>query len=98
LVGVWCAGEAETFFVAKDPGYVVIDEVVGQIVTLLLRPDAAWKWLLTGFVVFRVLDVIKPFPARQAERLPGGWGIMTDDLAAGLYGMVALSLLGFAVK
>jgi len=53
--------------------------------------------LLTGFVVFRILDVIKPFPARRAERLPGGWGIMTDDVVAGLYSLAALLVLGFAI-
>ena len=98
FVGVWSAAKAEIFFHCKDPGYVVIDEVVGQIVTFMLRPEAAWKWLLTGFVVFRALDVIKPFPAGRAERLPAGWGIMADDLAAGLYSMLALTLIGLAVK
>jgi phosphatidylglycerophosphatase A len=97
-VGVWSASRAEQFFSRKDPGYVVIDEVVGQVVTFLARPDAPWKWLLAGFVCFRVLDVIKPSPARRAERLPGGWGIMTDDVTAGLYSLAALLLLGFLTK
>ena len=97
VLGVWAAREAETFFAAKDPGYVVIDEVVGQMVTYLANPQAGWRWLLTGFVVFRILDVIKPFPARRAERLPGGWGIMTDGVVAGLYSLAALLVLGFAI-
>ena len=98
FVGAWAAGRAEKFFGRTDPGHVVIDEVAGQLITFLARPDATWKWLLAGFVLFRVFDVIKPFPARRAERLPGGWGIMTDDVLAGLYGMAALLVLGAVLK
>jgi phosphatidylglycerophosphatase A len=97
-VGVWAATQAEKYFGRKDPGQVVIDEVAGQMITFLARPDAGWKWLLTGFVLFRVFDVIKPFPARQAERLPSGWGIMMDDVIAGAYSLAALSILGFWLK
>jgi phosphatidylglycerophosphatase A len=71
---------------------VVIDEVVGQMVTLLAWPDASWKLLLAGFVLFRILDVIKPFPAGRAENAPGGWGIMLDDVIAGAYGLALLWL------
>jgi len=98
LVGTWAAGKAEAFFACKDPGRVVIDEVVGQIATFVARPDAPWKWLLGGFVLFRIFDVIKPFPARRAEHLPGGWGIMLDDLVAGIYSLIALLLLRIVVK
>lgn len=95
FLGVWSAGEAEKFFGRTDPGQVVIDEVVGQMLTLMLVPQATWKWLLGGFVLFRVLDIIKPIPARQAERIPRGWGIMLDDVIAGLYGMATLTVIGF---
>ena len=98
FVGVWAGGRAEKFFGRTDPGHVVIDEVAGQLITFLARPDASWKWLLAGFVLFRFFDVVKPFPARRAERLPGGWGIMTDDVLAGLYGMAALLALGAVLK
>ncbi len=97
-VGVWAAGRAEKYFGRTDPSQVVIDEVVGQMLTLALRPNGTWKWLLTGFVLFRILDVVKPFPARRLERAPGGWGIMLDDVAAGIYGLGALSLLGWGLK
>jgi phosphatidylglycerophosphatase A len=97
-VGVAAAGEAAKFFGRVDPGQVVIDEVVGQMLTLLLVPHATWKWLLGGFLLFRVLDVLKPFPARQAERFPRGWGIMLDDVVAGLYGLGALSALGWVFR
>ena len=93
-VGVWAAGEAETYFGRTDPGQVVIDEVVGQMITLLLIPHATWKWLMGGFLLFRGFDIIKPFPARQAERIPRGWGIMVDDVIAGVYGLGVLAVIG----
>jgi len=98
LVGAWAAGRAEKFFGRTDPGHVVIDEVAGQVITFLALPEASWKWLLAGFLLFRFFDVVKPFPARRAERLPGGWGIMTDDVLAGLYSLAALMVLGHLLK
>ncbi len=97
-LGVWAAGEAEKYFGRTDPGPVVIDEVVGQMITLLVRPSAPWKWLVAGFVLFRVFDVLKPFPAGRAERLPGGLGIMLDDVVAGAYSLAALAVLGIVIK
>lgn len=75
-----------------DPGCVVIDEVAGQWLTLLAAP-AGWKTVLAGFILFRVFDIVKPFPVRRLERLPEGWGIVIDDLAAGVYAMIVLALL-----
>jgi phosphatidylglycerophosphatase A len=98
LVGIPAAERAEEFFGRTDPGQVVIDEVVGQMLTFLLRPDAGWKWLIVGFLLFRTLDVLKPFPARRAERLPGGWGIMVDDVIAGAYSLAALTALELILK
>ena len=100
-VGIGCAGKAEVFFRRKDPGQVVIDEVAGQVLTLL--PVASWgrvtwKWLLAGFLLFRIFDIIKPPPARNLERLPGGWGIMMDDCAAGLYSLAALMIYRFWIS
>ena len=87
--GVWAAGRAEALLDEKDPGRVVVDEIAGQLVTLLfLRPTG--PILLAGFMVFRVLDVVKPWPARRLEALPGGSGIMADDLMAGLYANLIL--------
>jgi phosphatidylglycerophosphatase A len=93
-VGVWAAGEGEEFFGRTDPGQVVVDEVVGQMLTFLLLPHATWKWLVGGFLLFRAFDIVKPFPARQAERIPRGWGIMLDDVVAGVYGMAVLAIIG----
>ena len=86
VVGWWAAGIAETEFNKEDPGPVVIDEVAGQLVTLLLT-GVGWRGALAGFFIFRVFDIIKPFPARRFERLHGGLGIMADDLMAGVYGL-----------
>lgn len=68
----------------KDPGLVVVDEVVGMWVTLVGLPFGAVT-AAAGFVLFRIMDVAKPWPARDLEGLPGGWGIMADDVAAGIY-------------
>lgn len=97
-VGVWSAGKAEKVFGSVDPGQVVIDEAVGQIITFVATPRINWIGLLAGFILFRAFDIVKPFPARQAERFPGGWGIMLDDLVAGLYTLVALVVLGRLIK
>ena len=76
----------------KDPQFVVIDEVAGQWITLLLAP-VSWKTLVAGFILFRGFDIVKPPPVRQLERLPEGTGIVLDDVAAGLYGLVVMQLL-----
>lgn len=81
----------------KDPGRVVVDEGVGFLVTVALLP-VGWWTAIAGFFVFRALDIIKPAPARQLEALPGGWGIVVDDVIAGVYGNMVLRLLFFAVE
>lgn len=96
--GVWATGKAERFFARVDPGQAVMDEVVGQMVTFLRRPDASWKWLFAGFLLFRIFDIAKPFPARRIEKLAGGWGIMLDDVIAGIYSLAVLWLLELKVS
>lgn len=91
--GVWAAGRVAAFSAKKDPQFVVIDEVSGQHLTYALAlVPLNWKYLLLGFILFRAFDIWKPFPARQAESLPGGLGIMADDWAAGLYAALGLWL------
>ncbi len=75
-----------------DPDFVVIDEVAGQWITLLFSP-ADWRHGLIAFVLFRLFDIVKPFPVRRFERLPGGWGIVFDDVAAGLYAFCSACLV-----
>jgi len=73
----------------KDPGFVVIDEVAGQMIAMIGSP-LNWKYLLASFILFRSFDIVKPFPLRRLERLPAGTGIMMDDVGAGLYALVLL--------
>lgn len=75
-----------------DPGCVVIDEVAGQWLTLMFAP-LGWKALLAGFILFRAFDMLKPFPVRRLERLPEGWGIVVDDLGAGVYALLVMQVL-----
>lgn len=95
LVGVAAAAVTARDLGDPDPSVVVIDEVCGQTATLLLVP-ATWVWVAAGFVLFRLFDVWKPFPIRRLERLPGGWGIMADDMAAAVAAALVLHL-AFAV-
>jgi phosphatidylglycerophosphatase A len=90
-VGVWGSNRAAQLRGKKDPQFVVIDEVSGQHLTYLLAlAPVNWKYLLLGFILFRAFDIWKPVPARQAESLPGGWGIMADDWIAGIYAATGL--------
>jgi phosphatidylglycerophosphatase A len=90
-VGVYVAGKVERYSGKTDPQFVVIDEVSGQLIALSFPFTMLnWKSWLLGFILFRVFDIWKPFPARQAESLHRGWGIMADDWIAGLYAGLVL--------
>jgi phosphatidylglycerophosphatase A len=92
-LGVWAAGRIERFAGQDDPQFVVVDEVSGQLFTYVFGgAPGNWKYLLLGFILFRVFDIWKPFPARQAESLPGSWGIMVDDWCAAVYAAALLWL------
>lgn len=91
-VGVPAATIAARESGRKDPGFVVIDEVAGQWIALLGSP-ADWKHGLIALLLFRIFDITKPWPARQLEALPEGWGIVFDDVAAGLYAWGVASLI-----
>ena len=95
IIGVWAAHGTERALERKDPGPVVIDEVLGMLMTLAFMPLSIWG-IAAGFVLFRIFDVIKPFPAGRLEHLPGGFGIMADDAMAGVYGQL-LMRIGIAV-
>ncbi|MBZ5616139.1 MAG: phosphatidylglycerophosphatase A [Acidobacteriia bacterium] len=92
LIGIPAATLAARTSGLKDPQFVVIDEVAGQLVTLIAVP-LAWKTFLAGLILFRVFDIWKPFPIRRLERLPEGTGIVVDDLGAGLYALAIMHLL-----
>lgn len=92
LVGVPAATQVARASATKDPQFVVIDEVAGQLIALIAVP-LAWKTFLAGFILFRAFDIVKPPPVRQLEKLPEGAGIVLDDVAAGIYALVIMQLL-----
>ena len=92
FLGTWAANSVVSDLGDSDPSQVVIDEVAGQLLTLLFVPLTFWT-LCVGFVLFRVFDVTKIPPVRQAEKLAGGYGIMMDDVVAGIYSGIVLVLL-----
>jgi len=88
-VGLWSATEAEHHFGGIDPGPVVIDEVIGMLITLAFIPVNI-TGAVVAFFIFRFLDVVKPWPARRLEHLPGGFGVVLDDMMAGVYGNIVM--------
>ena len=90
-IGIWAANGTERALNRKDPGPVVIDEVLGMLLTLAFMP-LSWWGIAVGFLLFRILDVVKPFPAGRLEHLPGGLGIMADDAMAGVYGQLLMRM------
>src|SRR5580658_9867593 len=92
LVGIPAATKVARASGVKDPQFVVIDEVAGQLVALVAVP-LAWKSFVAGFILFRIFDIVKPPPVRQLEKLPEGAGIVLDDIAAGLYALAVMQLL-----
>jgi len=92
LIGIPAATLVARASGSKDPQFIVIDEVAGQLVALIAVP-LAWKTLLAGLILFRVFDIWKPFPIRRLERLPEGTGIVVDDLGAGFYALAVMHLL-----
>jgi phosphatidylglycerophosphatase A len=91
-IGVWSSSVAERHFGGVDPAPVILDEVVGMLITLALLPVNI-TGAIVGFLLFRLFDVIKPWPANRLEALHGGLGIMADDAMAGVYGNLAMRLL-----
>jgi phosphatidylglycerophosphatase A len=91
VIGSWSGSVAERHFGRIDPAHVVVDEVAGMLVTLFLVP-VGWIGALGAFLLFRIADIVKPFPANRLEQLPGGLGIMADDVMAGVYANLALRL------
>ncbi len=95
LAGIWAGSRAEKLLGRKDPGKVVIDEVAGQLIALL--PIASlvntdWTTIIVAFLLFRLFDIIKPYPSRRFEDLEAGLGIMSDDLVAGAYAALGVAL------
>lgn len=96
LAGIWAASRTEKLSGRKDPGKVVIDEVAGQLIALLpIVPmlDPGWTSIILAFVLFRLFDIVKPYPARRLERLESGLGIMSDDIVAGAYAALGTAVI-----
>ncbi|HEX8735738.1 MAG TPA: phosphatidylglycerophosphatase A [Pyrinomonadaceae bacterium] len=93
LAGIWAASRATKLFRHKDPSEAVVDEVIGQLLTFLFVPfDISWKYILAGFLLFRLFDIWKPYPIDSLQNLPAGIGVCADDILAGVYAGVILSL------
>ncbi|MDZ7696905.1 MAG: phosphatidylglycerophosphatase A [Deltaproteobacteria bacterium] len=88
-VGIWASNRSRKLLGREDPSQVVIDEVAGYLLTLFLLP-INWMTLTAGFFLFRIFDILKPWPVNRAEELKGGFGIVADDLIAGLYAHLIL--------
>ncbi len=94
LVGIWAAARATEIFNDKDPQKAVIDEVIGQLITFLFIPFTTnWKFVLAGFLLFRLFDIWKPYPIDDLQNLPAGIGVCADDILAGVYAGTCLSLI-----
>lgn len=91
LIGVPIASKFEVLY-GKDPKECTIDEVVGMWITLLFLPKKIW-WIVLAFLIWRALDIIKPFPARKLEDVKGGWGVLLDDIIAGIYSFISIQLI-----
>jgi len=89
LVGIWAGSRVERVLGKKDPGVIVIDEVAGMLLSLILLPRTI-PVLITAFLLFRLFDIWKPFPARESQALTGGVGVMVDDLIAGFYTLILI--------
>ena len=94
VIGIWSAGKVEAGW-GEDSYRVVIDEVAGMCITLLFIP-VKWPYMLTGLVLFRFFDIVKPLYIRKMELLDGGWGVMMDDVLAGVYANLILQVIVFA--
>jgi phosphatidylglycerophosphatase A len=94
LLGIWASSRTTAIFGTDDPHEAVVDEVMGQIVTFLFIPFTTdWRLILAGFVLFRLFDIWKPYPIDDLQQLPKGLGICADDLVAGVYAGVCLSII-----
>lgn len=97
ILGVWSSTIAERYW-GEDPSRVVIDEVVGMWITLLAVPhQAKWYTIVTAFVLFRFFDMVKPLGVRKMEKLKNGYGIMADDILAGVYGAIVILMLNYII-
>lgn len=96
ILGIWVSGRAETYF-GHDGGQIVIDEIIGVMITFVWIPLNTFT-LITGFILFRIMDIVKPFPANQAQKLSGGVGVVADDVIAAVYAHIVLQGILFIME
>ena len=97
LAGIWASNRTEPIFGNGDPSQAVVDEVMGQLITFAFIPfGLGWPFILAGFLLFRLFDIIKPYPCNTLQDIPGGLGICADDIVAGVYAGICLAA-GYAV-
>lgn len=93
-IGIWAAGEAELILGRKDHPSIVIDEIAGYLISLFLLPPT-WGFVITGFILFRFFDIVKPWPLHGLQKVRGGLGVMLDDIGAGIYTNIALQIAAY---
>jgi phosphatidylglycerophosphatase A len=92
FLSIWCAARASVIFQTKDPSQVVIDEIAGYLVTMTALPPS-WGYIIAGFILFRIMDIVKPYPIRWIDQnIAGGYGIVLDDVLAGVYANIILQI------
>lgn len=96
MIGTWTAGRAEMFLGRKDSPSIVIDEIAGYLVAMFMVPQA-WGFVVIGFLLFRVFDIIKPYPLKRLQNIHGGAGVMVDDIGAGVYTNLVLHAAAFFI-
>lgn len=96
FAGIWCCQVAERHFGRHDHPSIVWDEIVGYLIAMFHAPFG-WEWIVTGFALFRLFDIWKPFPIRRLERLGGGFGVMADDALAGVYALVVMQAVAWLI-
>ena len=97
LIGTWAAGRAEVLLGRKDSPSIVIDEIAGYVTAMFLVPTG-WWFVAAGFLLFRVFDIMKPYPLKRFEKAPGGAGVMLDDIGAGIYTNLVLQSVVFLFR
>ncbi len=97
VLGIWAAGEAEKLIGKKDAPPIVIDEIAGYLISMALIPYG-WGFIIAGFFLFRLFDIVKPWPFRQLQDLHGGLGVMIDDVGAGVYTNIVLHAAGYIMR
>ena len=96
IIGIYTGNKFEKVY-GKDPAQCTIDEMVGMWITLLFIPKYIW-YILIAFIIWRILDIIKPFPANIVEKIKGGWGIMLDDIVAGIYSLILVHIIVYFIN